>query len=111
MCSNSGGQPDFCWEIRLDGSDYGYYGCEDGNSVDGDGCNWMGQVEPGWLCNNGRPGVADECWTFCEDGLNVGAGATAFNAVVGGAPTAFPETCDDGLLDGGLTANLLVDAT
>jgi len=57
-CSSTlpaGGKPDVCWEIRLDGIDYYFYGCDDGNSKDGDGCNWMGQIESGFWCNNGRP--------------------------------------------------------
>jgi cysteine-rich repeat protein len=49
--------------------------CDDGNTVNGDGCSAMCQVEPGFQCV-GAPSV---CATVCGDGVIVGA-----------------ELCDDG---------------
>ena len=90
--------PDYCWEIRNDGIDYYYYGCDDGNVVSNDGCSWMGIIESGWWCNNGRPpllgnpGQRDRCWSLCGDGLRVGPGGMSNTLNV---LAAFPEACDD----------------
>jgi cysteine-rich repeat protein len=55
-------------------------GCDDGNTVDGDGCSSTCTVETGWFCS-GTPSL---CAPICGDGL-----------VVGG------EQCDDGDTEAG----------
>ena len=54
--------------------------CDDGNTVDGDGCSSTCAIEPGWTCPQGKRCQA----AACGDGLVVGA-----------------EQCDDGNTDDG----------
>lgn len=54
--------------------------CDDGNTVEGDGCNGACRVETGYTCN----GEPSDCVTICGDGVLAGA-----------------ETCDDGNADAG----------
>ena len=42
--------------------DYGWYGCDDGNTNTCEGCNQYGEIEPGYICNEGRPDRPDRCW-------------------------------------------------
>lgn len=39
---------DYCYEICGDGRVIGYYVCDDGNSIDGDGCTANCTLEYGW---------------------------------------------------------------
>lgn len=55
-------------------------GCDDGNSVSGDGCDAVCNVETGWVCDGGDTTKADTC------NPNVGD-----NSIVNGV-----EECDDG---------------
>lgn len=55
-------------------------GCDDGNTLDGDGCSATCQVEIGWYCT-GQPSL---CETECGDGIVAGL-----------------EICDDGNTVGG----------
>ena len=54
-------------------------GCDDNNTVAGDGCDSSCAVEPGYACSGGSFTSADTCATVCGDGLRVGG-----------------EVCDDG---------------
>lgn len=42
--------PDTCTEICGDGLDWFSYPCDDGNLIDGDGCDSTCNVEPGYTC-------------------------------------------------------------
>lgn len=42
--------------------------CEDGNTIDGDGCSSTCQIESGYTCTNTVPPV---CTPICGDGKNV----------------------------------------
>ena len=44
--------------------------CDDGNNVNGDGCDSNCRVEWGWYCFNGGPNNKDTCWEICGDGLD-----------------------------------------
>ncbi len=63
--------------------DLGVEACDDGNNVDGDGCqaNCLA-VEPGYICR--EAGVACDPYARCGDGV-----------------VAFPEQCDDGAKEAG----------
>ena len=52
--------------------------CDDGNLIDGDGCNRYCKPERGWICEPTSPGKADRCYEVCGDGRRV------------------KEECDDG---------------
>lgn len=39
----------------------GVFACDDGNTVDGDGCNSLCSVEPGYICFGGDKEQADTC--------------------------------------------------
>lgn len=68
--------------------------CDDGNTLSGDGCNQICQVECGWYCDPGPPctpygnasrcHLKETCNTRCGDAIQAGA-----------------ETCDDGNLESG----------
>ena len=49
--------------------------CDDGNTVDGDGCSFSCQRETGYVC----PGAPSTCFPVCGDGMQIP-----------------PEQCDDG---------------
>ena len=38
------------------------YQCDDGNLLNGDGCDSNCNIEPGWDCGYGHPDIADFCW-------------------------------------------------
>jgi len=44
---------DYCWEICGDGYDYWYYDCDDGNLINGDGCDDSCKIELGYACDFG----------------------------------------------------------
>ncbi len=67
------GNPPHCGDGSLD--DYGLEGCDDGDSLPGDGCSPTCTVEPGWTCQ-GQP---SNCSEVCGDMMVVG-----------------DEQCDDG---------------
>lgn len=54
--------------------------CDDGNSLNGDGCSDLCQIELDWFCV--YTGLISEC-SSCGDGIRLGGG----------------ETCDDGVPD------------
>ena len=54
-------------------------GCDDNNTVAGDGCSASCTVEPGWSCSGGSLTTPDACTTVCGDGKRAGS-----------------EVCDDG---------------
>ena len=64
------GAKDTCEEICGDGLNMGRYECDDGNTINGDGCNNDCQTEPGWSCSGGSPTGPDTCTTICGDGIN-----------------------------------------
>lgn len=39
-----------CKEVCGDGINYGFYQCDDGNVISGDGCSSKCMLEPGWVC-------------------------------------------------------------
>ncbi|CAI2384325.1 unnamed protein product [Moneuplotes crassus] len=45
--------------------------CDDGNKIDGDGCNVSCGVETGWNCTLGDAGTASSCTDYCGDGIVV----------------------------------------
>ena len=57
--------------------------CDDGNTVNGDGCNYFCQIEFGWVCSDNKKCVntQDQPKVLCGNG-NVDA--------------AYGEDCDDG---------------
>jgi len=73
----TGDRADVCEEICGDGQDWRDFECDDGNRNELDGCNFYCEVEVGWLCNTGLPGVgggtgtADNCFNLCGDGRRV----------------------------------------
>lgn len=48
-----------CTEICGDGLNYGRYYCDDGNTLNGDGCSSTCKVEAGWTCSGGTPTSKD----------------------------------------------------
>lgn len=50
-----------CVEICGDGKNFGLLQCDDGNLVNGDGCDNTCAVESGWYCYGGSSTTADEC--------------------------------------------------
>lgn len=82
--------PDICTERCGDGRNVGYFACDDGNILNGDGCNSTCQVEHGFQCLGGSPRTRDVCTEVCGDGVNKGA-----------------HQCDDGNLINGDGCNSL----
>ena len=46
--------------------------CDDGNSIDGDGCTKTCIVEVGFICSGGSQFGKDFCEEICGDGRRVG---------------------------------------
>ena len=46
--------------------------CDDGNTVNGDGCTQYCNVETGWTCNGGTDTSPDTCTEICGDGYDYG---------------------------------------
>lgn len=63
---------DTCTEVCGDGKNMGKFGCDDGNTKNGDGCSSTCLVEKGYSCNGGTPVSKDTCIEICGDGLNFG---------------------------------------
>ncbi|HVW66904.1 MAG TPA: myxococcus cysteine-rich repeat containing protein [Candidatus Peribacteraceae bacterium] len=109
-----------CGDGLLTGSEQ----CDDGNTVDGDGCSSACKIEPGFQCVTTQP---SRCWARCGDGIKTttekcddgntvggdGCSATCnieFGYICSGSPSvcsipgicgdgkvnAASETCDDG---------------
>lgn len=113
-------QPDTCKDKCTDGyvvrRDVPNY-CDDGNTVNGDGCSKTCSTEPGFQCAGGSLTSADSCWEICGDGKNYGFvqcddgnkidgdGCSADCKIetlwqcFGGSPTT-PDTCQDICGDG-----------
>ncbi|CAI2374122.1 unnamed protein product [Moneuplotes crassus] len=47
--------------------------CDDGNTVSGDGCSSLCEIEPGYICIEGSSSRGDTCTSICGDGIRVGA--------------------------------------
>ena len=62
--------PDLCFEVCGDGRNAGYFACDDGNLVDGDGCSAKCESEPGFQCTGGSPYNRDLCHEICGDGID-----------------------------------------
>jgi proprotein convertase subtilisin/kexin type 5 len=50
-----------CVEICGDGFNFGMVQCDDGNLMNGDGCNSKCFIEKGWNCSGGSPYIPDTC--------------------------------------------------
>jgi len=85
---------------------YGYEGCDDGNTVSGDGCNATCEPESGWICDPpGQPCRQPRCGDGFTDyipggGGSGGSGGTTsasagFGGSAGGSFGSYEE-CDDG---------------
>jgi len=48
------------------------FGCDDNNTVSGDGCSSTCLVETGYNCSGGTPSQYDACNSICGDGRRVG---------------------------------------
>lgn len=53
--------PEVCIEICGDGLNYGEYECDDGNNLNGDGCDKDCMIEPGYECEGGDENNRDVC--------------------------------------------------
>jgi cysteine-rich repeat protein len=51
-----------CIEICGDGFNFGMYECDDGNLVNGDGCDSKCFIEKGWNCTGGSMLMPDTCF-------------------------------------------------
>lgn len=49
-----------------------YLECDDGNTVNGDGCSSTCTIESGYTCGGGTLFTADTCKEICGDGKNLG---------------------------------------
>jgi cysteine-rich repeat protein len=72
-CGCFGKQPATCKTICGDGKVFPPEACDDGNTVDGDGCSHdCTMIEAGWSCTGGSPTSPSVCTPICGDGLRVG---------------------------------------
>mmetsp|Transcript_7472 Transcript_7472/g.6761 ORF Transcript_7472/g.6761 Transcript_7472/m.6761 type:complete len:402 (-) Transcript_7472:1146-2351(-) len=65
LAANGNGIPcvaDTVLEICGDGHDFYQYPCDDGNLINGDGCDAACNIEAGWDCGYGTPEISDICW-------------------------------------------------
>ena len=46
-------------------------GCDDGNNVDGDGCSFSCEVEPGYVCRGGSPNTEDSCIVYVPQAVTL----------------------------------------
>jgi cysteine-rich repeat protein len=73
-CGCFGKQPAVCKTLCGDGKVVLPEVCDDGNTVDGDGCSHdCRTIEDGWSCTQSSPAAASVCAPICGDGLIVGA--------------------------------------
>ena len=84
-CAQSVCKTEVCGDGKVTGDEgSGDNFCDDGNTVDFDGCSALCQVECGFQCEGGSEATADTCLTVCGDASRTGN-----------------ETCDDGnVVDG-----------
>ncbi len=68
-----------CGDGKVTGAESSDQRCDDGNTVDGDGCDGTCMVECGYVCSMGGAAKPDFCTTACGDGVIAGV-----------------EVCDDG---------------
>ena len=68
--------PSTCFETCGDGLIRGIEVCDDNNTLNGDGCSFICQVEENWQCDSNEP---TNCWAILNDGIITG-----------------DEECDDG---------------
>lgn len=52
-----------CVEVCGDGKNFGLLDCDDGNTVNGDGCSSSCEIEADWMCYGGSSTSADQCET------------------------------------------------
>lgn len=50
-----------CLELCGDSKNLGINECDDGNTIDGDGCSGNCVIEAGYVCLNGTPTTPDTC--------------------------------------------------
>ena len=55
-----------CIEICGDGFNFGMVECDDGNLMDGDGCDSKCFIEKGWNCTGGSILMPDTCFDIQE---------------------------------------------
>jgi cysteine-rich repeat protein len=55
------GSSGLCIENCGDGKNFGLNECDDGNTVDGDGCSSTCDIEEGWICSGGTSSTNDIC--------------------------------------------------
>lgn len=72
-----------CEEVCGDGINHGFWQCDDGNNVSGDGCSATCKIENGWICTDDA-NLLTSCTPICGDGIVVA-----------------PEACDDNNLVSG----------
>ena len=96
----------------------GFETCDDGNTVEGDGCNSFGQIEDGWQCA-GEPSICSRCGDgiitgleACDDGNTVGHDGCNDSCTgvepgwtCAGQPSLCAATCGDQLLTGNETCD------
>jgi cysteine-rich repeat protein len=81
-----------------DGKKAGTEKCDDGNTINGDGCNGdCTSVETGWVCSGGSTTTTD-AWTFCTAGFYQNDATTPTTCITqwGDGLRAGSEKCDDG---------------
>lgn len=90
-----------CQEVCGDGKRF-VLGCDDGNSVNGDGCSSTCQVEVGWNCQGGSPSSADQCsrgapaaLTFTSTGQSHTWGKVIVNVKVNYLPQSLIVNAND----------------
>jgi cysteine-rich repeat protein len=85
---------------------YAYEGCDDGNTVNGDGCTAACEPESGWICEQpGQPCRRPRCGDGFVDfvpgaggagGAGGTSGASGFGGMAGSGNFGSWEECDDG---------------
>ena len=69
---------DICKEIWGDGIRFNTNSayCDDGNLLNGDGCNLNCSTEIGWICTNGNSSTKDTCSEIWGDGIRFNSNST-----------------------------------
>ena len=99
------GTPSVCLPDLICGNSYlqSPEACDDGGTVDGDGCSSVCQVEDGWACS--RTGLVsqaspDTCTEVCGDGMIVGSEQCDTADTLSGQCASNCKCSDYALLDG-----------